>query len=221
MDRMKLGIPKERNLAGLEVIRLWQEMIEEKRTDRQPSLQPFGLGSGFSLRYSEDTVKNVLGKAGWYLVYDPGFSIVEMAQIVGSDPQKPPCRDGNNNGWMLDSGSPWAKESQEPCCYLIGTPILCGLDFNSQEVAFCDLGEGRVERVPCRLAIVFGISHFLAFGDYGFGDCHHLGPEESNFGKMKANAVVAFGSKGFALYNFPRGVANKGIGVCPVWKFDF
>jgi len=122
---------------------------------------------------------------------------------------------------MLDGSSPWVKESQKPGYYLVRMPVLRGLGCDQQEVAIRDLGEGKVERASCRLAIVFGISHFLVFGDSGFGYRHHLGPEINDVGGVRTNCVVAFGPEGFALYNFPRGVANKDIGVALVRKFDF
>jgi len=212
-------LPEEGNLAGRKMIQLWREAIRRKRADCQPA---FLLDSAdFWVRYYAETIREPLKSNKFFFVFDPGVSLIDIAQIFGDDPGKPPCRNKENNGWMLDGSSPWAKESQKPSYCLVSAPLLCGLSGDHQDAAIKDLLGGKFERASCRLAIVLGISHFLAFGNYGFKDCHHLGPETSDFGGVRTHCVSAFGSSGFALYNFPQGAADKGIGVCLMRKFDF
>ncbi len=215
-----MGLPEKKDLAGPRVIQLWQEVIEQRRTNSNFFLP--GAAEEYNAgRYSAKTILKTLEDDWWYFILDPGFPITEMAQIFGDDSEKPPCRDKLNNGWMLDGNSPWTKESQKPGYYLVSMPLLRDLGLNQQETAIKDLAGDKIGRASCRLAIVLGISYFLAFGDYGFGGCHHLGPEMNDSGSAKTNCVVAFSPKGFALYNFSKGgPSHKDIGVCLVRKFD-
>jgi len=214
------GLPKERNLAGLKVVQSWGEVIKQERTGYHFSL-PFE-SEHLKSRYTAETMSRVLKNDRRFWILDPGFSFFEMACIFGCDPNMPPCRDEGNSGWLFDEDSSWTKEVYDPNYYLISMPVLCGSDLDQQETAIMDLGEGRKERASCRLALVLALSHFFVFGNYGFGDCHHLGPETSSLGSTKTNCVVAIRPKGFAFYNFSKGgPPHKNIGACLIEKFDF
>jgi len=225
MDNIELGMPPGRDLTGLKMIHLWEEVMNQGRTGRSfpLSFESLELDDLIGLRYSKQTVLEALRDPKWYFLFDPGFSLIEMSQICGCDPNMRPCRDDKSSAWLAEGSSSWTREAQNPGYYLISMPLLCGLGGDDQDVSIRDLLGSKFERASSRLVLVFGISYFLNFNNYGgFEKCHHLGPERNDLVGVGANCVVAFDpKKGFALYNFSRGGSPKGIGVCLVRKFDF
>lgn len=201
---LKLVTPN-RILLAEDVIKAWDKIIKECRTNHHLRLKV----ADPSINYSEQVLTEVLKKPMWRLIYDPGFSIADVYQILGSSPVRKPCHYSSNKWWL---SSDWAEKKNKPRYYLIKVAGLYpGMDWQMQEERL----NGTIARMSSRLMIIASISHFLLRGSY-FRE-NHWGPEDGSEGTKRVSRVD---SNGFSLSN--RGLKQSGenLATYVFRKFD-
>ena len=91
---------ERRFLSAERVVSEWNRLIKEKRN--QHSITPVEIPEDLQIPYTADTLNEFSRDTGWYLIYDPGFSLIDNRLITGTDPAHPPCHREDNDWWLAE-----------------------------------------------------------------------------------------------------------------------
>jgi len=179
-EAQALSILGERRfLSAGRVAAAWNKMIKERRTEH--AIPPIEPAAGLAIRYGEKTLKEVAEDTGWYLIYDPEFSLRDTQAILGTDTERQPCFRGDNDWWFAEREDYWAGVSAEPAYYLVRMEGLFSLDnpardWDWQDEQIKQMGEA-FERTPTRIVVNACISCFLLNNQRFLEATYNFGPE--------------------------------------------
>lgn len=214
IEKEALNIAKKRAISAESVIGAWNKIIREDRTDNQ--LKVLGKPEEIEIRYRLETLREILSEKGWYLIYDPGFSLKEVSVILGSDPNDKPYH-YKSNAWWFDK--PWSDLRGGSGYYLVRVASLYrNLEWRKQESEIKKKGK-EFRRASSRLVIVANISLFL-LGKPCFEErISHWGPEKER--SHDSRCACCFNKDTFTLFNKRGTCPSESIGVIIIRRPDF
>jgi hypothetical protein len=182
-EALALGrLGERRFLAAERVVSAWNKVIQGRRTSH--SIAPLEISSSQPVRYTEETLTKVVEDPAWCLYYDPGFSLRDNREIIGTDPSRQTCHRLDNDWWYREREDYWAKKREEPGYHLVRMEGVFQLsnpaqDWEWQEVQIKQMGE-LFQRAPTRVIVNACVSFFLLNNEKYFVNYSVFGPERDS-----------------------------------------
>jgi len=198
-----------RVLTEEQVVCCWNKVIKERRGNYSRELES---NKGTNVFYSEKSILEISKRKMWRLVFDPGFSLVQMRDILGKECGRN-LRFCRENNWWLEN--PYVLKKRKPNYILIGlSPRFCNLKWEEQEERI----DSSFYRASVSLALNTAVSFFLLRNSYFLDSFSHWGTEQDD---KKTKCAVRL-KKGGCIFLFNRKIdwPDPSLGVFLVKEFD-
>lgn len=156
--------------------------------------------------YSEEIITEFSKKKMWRLVFDPGFSLIQLRKLIGEGCDCRPCFCIQNRWWLE---RPFASKKRKPGYLLIKLrPSFCNLEWEKQEQRI----EPPLFRASASLTLNTVLSIFLLTKNSSFNLLHHWGVESDT---KKTRCAFGINKEGcIFLYNWVVNSPSPELGAC-------
>ena len=170
---------EQRFLAAARVAAAWNILIGERRSEH--TIPPIKLAGSPPIRYTEATLTAVSKDPGWYLIYEPGFTLKDNRAILGTDPTRSPSHREDNTWWFAQREEGWVNKKHDTGYYLIKMEGALTLDDASkdwrwQEKQIQQMGEA-FQRAPTQIVLNSVVTCFLLNNQKYISKYNNFGPE--------------------------------------------
>jgi hypothetical protein len=214
---------ERRFLSAERVVSEWNKLIKEKRS--QHSIAPIEISADLQIPYTADTLNEFSRDTGWYLIYDPGFSLINNRLIIGTDPSHPPCHREDNDWWLVEREQRWASKTESPGYYLVKMEGILTLDnaakdWDWQDEQIKQMGK-KLQRASTRVVVNAMVSCYLLNGEKHLDKYSFFGPEVDADWCLLVTGWDEHGiNLGHWLRNDWGGYWGADLRVCLSYKYD-